>query len=77
MFAEFQSKHNRPHFHAYYQGSDISVAIDDNIEIIVGDFPKRQERLVLAWAELHREELMDNWLLLYSGERTFSIEPLK
>ena len=77
MFVEAQSKHHRPHFHAYYQGQDISVSIDDEIEILAGTLPAKQERLVLAWAELHKQELMDNWILLHSGEKTFSIEPLK
>ncbi len=77
MFAEFQSKHNRPHFHAYFQAENISVSIDETIEVVAGIFPKKQERLVLAWAELHQQELRDNWLLLQNGERTFSIEPLR
>lgn len=77
MFAEFQTRHNRPHFHAYYQGSDISVSIDQEIEVMAGNFPKKQERLVLAWAEVHHQALIDNWILLRSGERTLPIEPLK
>ena len=33
-------------------------------EIIVGNLPKRQQKLVLAWAELHQEELMADWNLV-------------
>lgn len=77
MFWEAKSRHNRPHFHAYYQGNDISVSIDDEIKILAGTFPKRQVRLVLAWAELHKQELMDNWTLVEIGEKTFTIDPLK
>ena len=77
IYFELQTQHNRPHFHAYYQGKDIAVAIDNEIEVIAGSFPKRQERLVLAWAELHRKELLDNWTLAQIGERTYPIEPLR
>ncbi|MTK11345.1 MAG: DUF4160 domain-containing protein [Clostridiaceae bacterium] len=28
-----------------------------------GELPKKQLRLVLAWAELHQDELKDNWKL--------------
>nr|WP_232286643.1 DUF4160 domain-containing protein [Pelobacter propionicus] len=30
-------------------------------EIVEGDLPRRQARLVLAWAELHQDELMADW----------------
>ncbi|TAK63894.1 MAG: DUF4160 domain-containing protein [Bacteroidetes bacterium] len=49
-------QHNTPHFHAYYQ-DDVAVYSINPIEIIAGSLPKRQERLVEAWAELHQQEL--------------------
>jgi hypothetical protein len=33
----------------------------DNLEVIDSALPRRQLRLVLAWAELHQEELVENW----------------
>ncbi len=36
------------------------LAVDD-IEIIGGSLPVRQARLVTAWAEIHRRELLENW----------------
>ena len=39
--------------------------------------PRRQERLVLAWAELHEQELRRNWKQLQAGKRPFKIEPLR
>ncbi len=50
-------EHNPPHFHAYYNEYKASVGID-KCEIIEGNLPRRQQKLVLAWAELHQEELM-------------------
>src|SRR5436309_15729645 len=53
MFVEPGAPHHRPHFHAYYQGTTGIVAVD-TIEVIAGDLPRPQARLVEAWAELHR-----------------------
>ena len=38
---------------------------------------RRQLRLVLAWAELHQEELLENWRLARAGETLQEIEPLR
>ncbi|WP_025773765.1 DUF4160 domain-containing protein [Neomoorella thermoacetica] len=69
-------EHNPPHFHAYYQ--NYKVVIDINTcEVREGKFPKKQLKLVLAWAELRQEELQANWTLVMNGELPFKIEPLK
>jgi hypothetical protein len=69
-------EHNPPHFHAYYQ--DYRAIFDiQKCELIDGNLPKKQLRLVLAWAELHQDELMANWKLASKGELPFKIEPLK
>jgi hypothetical protein len=39
--------------------------------------PRRQTRFVLAWAELHQEELMADWHLVMNGEEPFKIQPLQ
>ena len=76
MFAEPASPHHRSHFHAYYQDSVAIFAIDV-IELIAGSLPGRQRRLVEAWAELHREELLRDWELLQSGHPPVKIAPLQ
>ena len=57
MYAEPNAPHHRPHFHAYYQG-DVGVYTIDNIELISGQLPRHQQRLIEAWIELHHEELL-------------------
>jgi len=47
------------------------------VELIAGDPPRKQLRLVEAWAELHQEELLQDWALLQCGNRPKPIEPLK
>lgn len=42
-----------------------------------GEIPTKQLRLVLAWIEIHLEELMANWRLCQNGENPFAIESLK
>jgi hypothetical protein len=69
-------EHPPPHFHVYYNQYKATVNIRA-CEIIEGDLPARQIRLVLAWAELHQDELMADWRLVTNGEQPFKIEPLK
>jgi hypothetical protein len=38
---------------------------------------RRQLRVVLAWAELHHEELLENRRLARTGETLREIEPLR
>lgn len=60
MYMEVGSPHHEPHFHAYCQ-DDVAVFSLDPIEEIAGTLPRRQRRLVEAWAELHQAELLANW----------------
>ncbi len=69
-------EHNPPHIHAYYQ--DFMAILDIlSGEITTGSLPPRQTKLVLAWVEIHREELQADWELASKGELPFPIEPLK
>jgi hypothetical protein len=34
-------------------------------------------RLVLAWIEIHKDELMADWDLAVSGQQPFKIDPLR
>ncbi len=76
MFAEGGGVHHRPHFHAFYQGRSGIVAID-TIEVLGGDLPQAQVRLVEAWAQIHHQELLVDWDRLQAGQPPFHIEPLR
>ena len=56
-------EHNPPHLHAYYQDSKATIT--------------KQVKLVIAWVELHRDELLADWQLCQNGEEPFKIDPLK
>lgn len=66
MYAEAGGRHHLPHFHAYYQDSVAVYGIDE-IELLGGSLPRRQSRLVEAWAELRRDELQTAWQSLQQG----------
>jgi len=69
-------EHNPPHFHAYYGESAASLLIETS-EVLEGELPRRQLRLVQAWAELHRDDLMADWKLAVNGEEPCRIAPLQ
>ena len=75
MFLESGGPHHLPHFHAYYQ-DEVGVFTLDPVDLLAGRLPRKQRRLVEAWAELHREELIADWELLQHGRIPVPIEPL-
>ena len=74
MYNEKGSKHNIPHIHAEYQNYDIVMDLDGNV--IEGNFPKSKLKLLIAWIEIHKEELHADWKLLTNGDNYFKINPL-
>ena len=76
MFAEPGAPHHVPHFHAYYQ-RDVAVFSFDPVELIAGSLPRRQIRLVEAWAELHQAALAADWTELQAGRKPVPVEPLR
>lgn len=75
MYMEAGEPHHLPHFHAYYQ-DDVAVFGLEPIDLIAGELPRLQRRLVEAWAELHQDELFADWQRLQAGEPPTPIEPL-
>ena len=75
MFVEVGGPHHRPHFHAYCQ-DNVGIFALQPIELIAGELPRRQQRLVEAWAELHQAELLADWERLQSGQTPLPIAPL-
>jgi len=76
LFYEIKEKHHLPHIHARYQAKRASIAIE-NGELLAGDLPFRQLRMVQVWVDLHREELLADWEIAKEGGELFRIDPLK
>jgi hypothetical protein len=76
MFAEPGAPHHSPHFHAYYQNS-MGIFNIETIDLIGGNLPRREQRLVEAWAEVHQNELLENWGRLQTGRLPYKIASLR
>lgn len=76
MYSEVGEPHHQPHIHAYFQNRTAVFNID-SIGLIAGDLPGREKRLIEAWIEIHREELLENWERLQNGELPFKVAPLR
>ena len=75
IIAMYYNDHRPPHLHAKYGDHEIMVYIEDGL--IDGWFPTRALRMVLEWHDLHKEELMDDWLLAEQRRPLNKIEPLE
>lgn len=69
-------EHEPAHFHAYYNDFHAKFSIEEG-ELLDGSLPKRQMKLVSAWAEIHKEDLLGDWSLAMNQEELFKIEPLR
>ncbi|MEO1391953.1 MAG: DUF4160 domain-containing protein [Cyanobacteria bacterium J06634_5] len=56
----FFGDHPPPHFHAIYGEYNALISIE-SLDIIEGDLPKRAQKLVLDWARLYRQDLLQMW----------------
>jgi hypothetical protein len=65
-----------PHIHVKYQDEEAVISIMDG-NLLEGTLKNNKMKLVLAWIEIHNEELMAYWELSLKGETIFKIEPLK
>jgi hypothetical protein len=76
MFFFDNQEHRVPHIHVEYSGENAVVSIPEG-DVLAGSLPKAKMRLLLAWIEIHKDELMANWSLAVSGNQTFKIDALK
>ena len=70
-----QSLNTDLYIHTEYGDEEAVYDFDGNL--IEGNLPKKKERLVQAWINIHEEELAANWKLLSEGEQFFKISPLQ
>ena len=76
MYYLDNKQHSLPHIHAKFQETEIVLSIPEG-DILEGSIPNNKLKLLLAWIEIHRDELMANWELASKGEQVFKIDPLK
>ena len=71
----FFNDHAPAHFHARYGEFEATIDIG-TLEIIEGELPRRALNLVLEWARIHRQELLEDWRLCRENSPPVKIEPL-
>jgi hypothetical protein len=76
MFYLDNKQHKLPHIHVKYGEKEAVYSIPEG-NLLEGELPLAKERLILAWIELRKEDLMADWQLAINGQKVFSIEPLK
>ncbi len=76
MYFNDNKQHKLPHIHVKYQEDEVIIAIPDG-DILEGSIPKTKMKLVEAWIEIHKDELVADWQLAASGELPYKIEPLR
>ena len=76
MFYKDKKQHHSPHIHIRYQEFEAVYDIISG-ELLEGKLPSNKTKLVEAWMELHREELIANWELAVIGQNIYQIDPLK
>ncbi|MEN9898080.1 MAG: hypothetical protein RLZZ66_1729 [Pseudomonadota bacterium] len=65
-----------PYIHADFQGYSARITLD-SCDIAQSNLPPKQERLAIAWVEIHREDLLANWALVNAGQTPVVIDGLK
>jgi len=76
MYFYDNKKHKLPHLHAAYGDEEAVFSIQDG-EVLEGGIPRNKQRLVQAWIEIHRDDLMTDWTLAVNGQNPLPIKPLE
>lgn len=76
MFFTDNKRHRSPHIHVEY-GEFIAVIEIPEGKILDGDLPNNKLKLVQAWIEIHKDELMADWKLAIEGKQIFKIKGLE
>jgi len=70
----YAREHGTPHLHAKYQNEEVVLNLEG--DILDGKLPKKQLRLVQAWAVMRSDEILKKWKMLQQGLVIDQIEPL-
>lgn len=74
MYFSESSSHHLPHIHTRY--NEHKATYDLNSNKLNGSMPKKQDKLIQAWIQIHKEELESLWILIRDENKYFKIKPL-
>jgi len=75
IYKELRSRHHIPHFHAKY--TEFEAVYDFKANIIEGELPNKQRKLVEAWTLLHEDELNAAWIAWNESGEIIKIDGLR
>ena len=73
MFFKDIERHHLAHIHAEYQGQVGTYSIPDGV-LLAGELPPSKHKLVVAWIEIHKDDLLADWALAVDGKKPFPIK---
>jgi hypothetical protein len=76
IIAMFYNDHAPPHFHVRYGEQKAIVAIE-TLSLLQGRLSPRVLGLVMEWAAMHQEELIEDWKLAQAQAKLKPIKPLE
>jgi len=59
LYKEIGGHYNKPHIHAKYNEYELSIDFEGNL--LSGNFPTKQKKILEAWIEIHKDELNAAW----------------
>jgi hypothetical protein len=68
--------HSPPHFHARYGSQRALIGIESGA-VLRGRLPPRALGMIVEWASLHHEELLQNWDLARRQGELNRVDPLE
>lgn len=74
MYFDDKNQHNLPHIHVRY--NEYKATYDFEVNLLNGQLPTKQTKLLEAWIIIHKEELITLWKLMEEEGRMFKIKPL-
>jgi hypothetical protein len=72
----FYDDHAPPHFHVRYAGQRALIGIE-TLAVLKGGLSPRTLGLVMEWAALHRDDLLEDWGLARVEAQLKPIAPLE
>jgi hypothetical protein len=76
MILMFYNDHAPPHFHARYGEYEVLIQIVP-LGILKGKLPPRALSLVMEWAQIHQDQLMEDWNYAANNKKLQKIPPLE
>jgi len=74
MYFDDDEHHHTPHFHAKHAEFEASFDFDGNL--LAGMFPIKQTKYIVAWADIHHDELVALWDIMQHDDQYFRIKGL-